>query len=214
MGAPVPLNSAARRGRRGWSLLAVLAGATVPVVAACGTTPTASPPPNPAPATTRVAPPATSAVPATTAATAAVPVDDEAQVRAVIDTYWQEWTIAMAEADPARPALLATLDGDARDRIVAQLRTSAALGQVSVRPEPLPVPHETLAVNVVGQEATVRECVTDDTTTIDRTTNSVLNSLVHRFVLQKSLVRSEATWRIVDSTIVTEIEGSQACTDV
>lgn len=114
MGAPVPVNSARaaqpsrlvaprRRGER-----------DRPAPRRVRHLPEHGPAAEPGPGHPRVAPPTTTAAPATTATTAPVPVDDEAQVRAVIDTYWQEWTIAMAEADPARPGLLATLDGDAR----------------------------------------------------------------------------------------------------
>ena len=204
-----------RRAPRHRCVLAVAAlGATFALGAGCGrdTTTSATPPaPTVAPATTATpsTTTTTTAPPATTAPAAAK--DDEAQVRDVIDTYWKEWTLALREADAGRPTLVAILDGDAKERVVAQLQKNQALNEIALRSDELPTPHRTLTVTISGDSATVRECVVDDAVLLERTTGQTLNTAVDSFVLEKKLNRQSSGWKISESSQLNKVEGGELC---
>jgi len=154
-------------------------------------------------------PPATATTPEPTAPTGT----DEEQIRATIDTYWAEWTRAIAIGDAESPALYGVLTGDAHAKVLREMQKKAALGQVAPRSSGGPVPHSTLSVAISGDEAVVRECVVDDAVLMDATTGATLNNLIESLVLEKTMVRVAGVWKISSSAEIRKVEGETRCLD-
>lgn len=186
-------------------LLSLAAGFALVAIAAAACSPTSSKTAPGAPTATeaRTAPSPQPSVappdPTTTAATKAPSIapNDEQEIRETIDSYWAEWTAALADSDPARPGLLAVLAGDAESLVTQKLQKNRALNEVSVRRDVGPMPHRTISVTVSGDTATVTECALDDTITMEATTHQTLTSEVEGLVLERSLERRTGRWVIV-----------------
>jgi len=181
--------------------------------AGCGAdtaTPGDPPPSTPASsAPTATDPPATAAP--TTTTTAAIS-GDEAEVRATIDRYWAAYLDAVGSPDAEHAELTAILFGEAQTRILGGIGKLKTDGLAVVAPEASVFSHSIITVSF-GEDgvALVDECVVDDLQKIKVTTGEVVDGAVVTSRFKRSLLETEAGWRITTSEQVDRREGVQPC---
>jgi len=173
-------------------------------------------PTTPAPTTT--ARPASSAPPDTSPPATATTIEplaptgtDEEQIRATIDTYWQEWLSALNPPDAERPGLLALVTGPQRDRDIRELQKMLALGQAGRLPAGTRFANRVLGVTITGDAAVALECVVDDGIRFEMATGRVVNDQVSTYIFSTALVRSDGAWLINDSKTQREDPGVVEC---
>jgi hypothetical protein len=147
----------------------------------------------------------------TQAARPSASLNDETQIRELIDTFWSEWLRAGDPPDPQHQSLIGLLTGDSLEREVEDLEKKRALGEARRLPPNARFSHLTTSVVVTGARATVSECVADDSQLVDLKTGEILNGAEATFRLEKTVVKENGRWLLESSSIVTETEGIQPC---
>lgn len=186
--------------------------AVASVGAACGSD-VAEPPATSSTATRGSEPPSTAAPSSTTTTTVVAPTGDEAEVRAVIDRYWDAWFIAAGNPpDPANAELNAVLTGDARMRIIGGIERRLGEGTYVRLPEGSVFERSVTSVTFDERGiATVEECVVDDSELIDLASDSVLDAGVATVRLSTTANAVDGEWRITTITTVDKEDGVATC---
>ena len=210
VGARVLVNRWSRRASTLTLPLVVVAAA-----AACGaSSPATSASPPSSAATSRAPSSAPPTAPATaTPTTTAAPPDDETQVRAVIDKYWEEWTAVGNPPDLNRSSFFSLLTGSALSNETEALKTKAALGQSRRLPSPAVFSHRIQRVTVSADAAVVVECVVDDAVVFNVADGEVLNDRVATYQFDTRLVRLGPDWKIAESSTRWDGKGVAECPD-
>ena len=197
----------------------IVLAVTMSVTSACGSTDGATPATTVGPrstgsstAGTLAAAVATSS-PSTTIAetTTTLPLSDEAQIRALLDTYWSEWLLAGDPPDPHRASFTQLLTGDSLQREVEALEKRLALGEARRLPPSSRFAHTTRSVTVTGDHGIANECVVDDSVLLEIHGGAILNDEVATYELEETLLRVNGQWLLESSSIKNEREGVQSC---
>lgn len=205
-GAP----SIARR-RAGRTIVVAVAVALGLTAASCGSDPETTDPTSTTAGTSvvKTEPPATSGSTSTTT----TPSGDEAEVRAVIDRYWDAWFIAAGNPpDPTNAELNAILTGDAAQKILGGIERRLNEGTY-VRLPPNSVFERTITSVTFDEDgiATVLECVVDDSEIVTISAGEVVDNSVLTLSLTTTLREYPTGWRITTSTLTDETEGAAGC---
>lgn len=207
-GAP----SIARR-RAGRTIVVAVAVALGLTAASCGSDPETTDPTSTTAGTSvvKTEPPATSGSTSTTT----TPSGDEAEVRAVIDRYWDAWFIAAGNPpDPTNAELNAILTGDAAQKILGGIERRLNEGTY-VRLPPNSVFERTITSVTFDEDgiATVLECVVDDSEAVAIATDQPVRSGVATIRFASTLKRYPEGYRITTSAAVDKADGVHSCDD-
>jgi hypothetical protein len=140
-----------------------------------------------------------------------LPAGDEAQIRAVIDTFWAQRLAASNPPNPDYAPFLAVLSGTQRQREVTDLQKRQALDEGVRLPPNSKSRHTTLSVTVNGSNATAEECVVDDSVVFQLSDGKVVNDQVATSRVQTLLVHGPSGWTIDDGKEFDYIQGAVPC---
>lgn len=179
--------------------------------ASCGSDPETTDPTSTTAGTSvvKTEPPATSGSTSTTT----TPSGDEAEVRAVIDRYWDAWFIAAGNPpDPTNAELNAILTGDAAQRIIGGIERWQKNGEY-VRVPDGSIYSRTITSVAFEPDgvAVVRECIVDDTELVLAATGEVVDSELATLKLRTTLSKFPEGWRITTTNTEERLDGIAAC---
>ena len=142
------------------------------------------------------------------APTTTAPQDD--QVRLAWDGYWAMSDRLLAAPDPDDPELAMRVGEPLLTDLRDDLRQRQVEGRVVVVPDGAVYEHALEHIEISGNEALVRGCEHDDSTTLDAQGETLTRGKFTR-ILVGSFARSGSAWLATDMGVVSEEPGIIAC---
>jgi hypothetical protein len=133
----------------------------------------------------------------------------ESEVEEAYLAYWEMGERLLEAPDPDDPEIAQRAIDPARGQMVDSLTTLKARDQAVQRgPE---YAHNVLSVHVTGETATVRDCVVDDGAVISVVSGATVRERVTTVLLETTLRRDGARWRVSAIDQRDSWEGASTC---
>ena len=137
------------------------------------------------------------------------PADDEAEVLAAVDCYWETIAEANDPPNPDHPGFERCFTGAALERSRAKVQGHLDHGR-TVRYPNGAIWVMTDGVRVVGDRAEVIQCLVDDAVVVDAATGRTLNDEIVSAKVRIDLVHG-TSWRVEESRVIGEIKEGRSC---
>jgi len=159
-----------------------------------------------------VAPTSSSTAVTTAASTTPTTADPAAEIVARYTQFWEARFEANRDpVNPADPRLAQLATGAQLDNVLAETRQRRDQGLAVRRPEPSASTNRVKVVEIVGDNATLQDCATNDGIIYRVASGQVLDEGVVTRSVEATMLRIDGVWRLADTHVLQEWKGVAGC---